>query len=278
VDLNHIGTNPMSRVSVGSSLALRGLLRLALPAVTITLALAIEVSVLPRLRLPDAGPDLVLLVVLGFAVAWGAAGGAGVGFAAGLALDLAPPSVGAIGRHAFVLSCVGALAGRAAREVRTSALRTCLLAGVYAGAAVLGDALLGTLIGDGTGLGRPGLAVAAGAAAIYTVVATPLVVPGIAALARKTASPGARVLAPAGNALGGPVHGGGGAFGGRALGSVVVFGGAAPVPAHGNLTTSDLTTGDLTTGDVKLLDLTSPDQTSQTQRGARRAFQHPEAG
>jgi len=253
-----MGIKSMSHYPAGSNPAVRALLRLALPAATITLALAVEVSVIPHLHLPAAGPDLVLLVVLGFAAVWGAEGGALVGFAAGLALDLAPPSVGAIGRHAFILALVGALAGRAGREVRNSALRTCFLAGLYAGAAVLGNAVLGTLLGDGTGLGRPGLIIAVGAAALYTAVATPLIVPGIVALGRRTASPGARVLAPAGNALGSVAYRSG------SEGLVAVYG--APVrPDSG-----DLASGDSASGDPELVDL-SP-------RGTRRTFQHPEAG
>lgn len=179
----------------------RALLRLALPAAAITLALAVEVSVLPRLRLPYAVPDLMVLVVIGFAAAWGATGGAVIGFAAGLVLDLAPPSVNPIGWHALVLTCVGAMAGRAGRQVGKSALRTCLLAGVYAAVVVAADALIAAVLGDGAGLTRPGLAAAIGATALYTAVATPLVVPGVAALARRTRSPGARVLAPTGDAL-----------------------------------------------------------------------------
>jgi rod shape-determining protein MreD len=197
-----VSSKTMNHPALGSNPLLRGLLRLLLPVVAIVLALTAEVSMVPRLHLPAAGPDLLLLVAVGFAVVWGPAGGAVTGFAAGLALDIAPPSVDAIGRHALVLTCVGALAGRAGRKVSDSALRTCLLAGIYAGAAVLGNAALGTLLGDGAGLDRAGLVAAAGAAAFYTAVATPLIVPGISALARRTQSPGARVLAPAGDALG----------------------------------------------------------------------------
>jgi len=183
---------------------MRILLRAALVLVVTAFLLTVEVSVLPHLGLPAAVPDLVLLAVLAFASAWGPTGGAVCGFVAGLVLDLAPPSVTVIGRHALVLAVVGGLAGRAAREVSRSALRTSLLAGVYAFAATGLNVLLGVLVGEGAGLSRPGLVTAMAATAAYTAVATPLVVPGTAALARRVEGPRAQVLAPVGNAVHGP--------------------------------------------------------------------------
>src|SRR5438445_13588507 len=135
-------------------------LRVALVAVAASLALALQLSVAPQLHLPRAVPDLVLLTVLALAAGWGTTGGAVCGFAIGLAQDLAPPSLTAVGRRALVLALVGALAGRAAREVRRSALRTSLLAGLYAVGATLLNLLIGVALGDGTGLSRPGLPLA----------------------------------------------------------------------------------------------------------------------
>jgi rod shape-determining protein MreD len=151
-------------------------------------------------------PDLVLLTVLALASSWGPTGGAVAGFAVGLAQDLAPPSVSAIGRHALVLALAGALAGRAAREVRRSALRIALLAGRYAVGAMLLNLLIGLALGDGIGLTHPGLLLALGATALYTAVATPFVIPGLAALARRVDGPRARFLAPVGNAVDGPAR------------------------------------------------------------------------
>ena len=185
---------------------MRTALRVALAATAASLALALELSVVPRLHLPYAVPDLVLLAVLALAAAWGTTGGAAYGFLLGLIQDIAPPSVSALGRHALVLAVVGALAGRAAREVRRSALRTSLLAGLYALGAMLLNLLIGVALGDGAGLSRPGLLLALAATAVYTAIATPLVVPGLAALARRIDGPGARLLAPVGHAVDGPAH------------------------------------------------------------------------
>lgn len=181
---------------------MRALLRTLLFTAAIVLTLGMQVSVLPYLSLPYAEPDLVLLAVLTLAATWGPNLGALAGFAAGLAVDLAPPSVTAAGRHALILTLVGALAGRAAVEARRSALRTSLLVGAFAGVATLGNAVLGTLIGSGGTVTSPGLLPGAAACALYTAVATPLVLPWLSALARRTEIRRTLVLAPAGNAIG----------------------------------------------------------------------------
>jgi rod shape-determining protein MreD len=183
---------------------MRLLFRLLLLAAAVTAALVLQLSVLPHLGLPQAEPDLVLLVVLALAGAWGPNLGAVAGFCAGLAVDLAPPSLTAAGRHALVLTLVGALAGRAAAEARRSAVRTSLLAGVYAGVAVFANAALGSLLGEGGSLGSQGLLLSAGACALYTAVATPLVLPWLAALGRRADGRRVLLLAPAGNAIGEP--------------------------------------------------------------------------
>jgi len=185
---------------------MRPLLRAALVVAAASLALVLELSVAPGLHLPYAVPDLTLLTVFALAASWGTVSGATCGFVIGLAEDIAPPAVSAVGRHALVLTLVGALAGRAAREVRRSALRTSLLAGLYAFGATLLNVLIGLAIGVGTGHSRRGLLLALGATALYTAVATPLVVPGLAALARLVAGPRARFLAPVGNAVDGPTR------------------------------------------------------------------------
>ncbi|HET9168352.1 MAG TPA: rod shape-determining protein MreD [Actinospica sp.] len=184
---------------------MRPLLRLLLAAVAVTPALVLQLSVLSRLHLPYAEPDLVLLVVLSLGVAWGPSLGGAAGFGAGLAVDLAPPSVTAAGRHAIVLTLVGAIAGRAASDLNRSALRTSALAGLYAGLATLGNAALGSLLGEGGTLTSADLLQGALACALYTAVATPFVLPGLSALARRADGRRTLLLAPVGNAIGEPV-------------------------------------------------------------------------
>ncbi|HWG27962.1 rod shape-determining protein MreD [Actinospica sp.] len=181
---------------------MRALLRLGLAAAAVTLTLALQLSVLPQLHLPYAEPDLVLLAVLSLGVAWGPNLGAVAGFGAGLAVDLAPPSVTATGRHAIVLTLVGALAGRTATDLNRSALRTSAFAGIYAAVATLGNAVLGTLLGEGGTLSSADLPQGAVACALYTAVATPIVLPGLSALARRADGRRTLLLAPVGNAIG----------------------------------------------------------------------------
>lgn len=65
--------------------------RMLLSTTLVVVALVIQVSVLARLHLPGAVPDLVLLTVLALAMVYGHVGGALIGFGAGLLADLAPP-------------------------------------------------------------------------------------------------------------------------------------------------------------------------------------------
>src|ERR1041384_1273635 len=90
--------------------------RILLSSALVIVALVIQVSVLARLHLPGAVPDLVLLTVLGLALVYGHVGGALIGFGAGLLSDLAPPADHAAGRYALVLCVIGYLAGLAKPE------------------------------------------------------------------------------------------------------------------------------------------------------------------
>lgn len=65
--------------------------RMLLSATLVVVALVIQVSVLARLQLPGAVPDLLLLTVVGLALVYGHVGGALIGFGAGLLADLARP-------------------------------------------------------------------------------------------------------------------------------------------------------------------------------------------
>ncbi|NUT30565.1 MAG: rod shape-determining protein MreD, partial [Streptomyces sp.] len=85
--------------------------RILLSSSLVVVALVLQVSVLSRLHLPGAVPDLLLLTVLGLAMVYGHVGGALVGFGAGLLADLAPPADHAAGRYALVLCVIGYLAG-----------------------------------------------------------------------------------------------------------------------------------------------------------------------
>ena len=122
--------------------------RLALSGMLLVAALLVELSLLTRLPLPGATPDLVLLVVIALALAHGETAGMLLGFAAGLALDLVPPADGPAGRWALVLCLVGYLAGLARGAADRSPVLPWLLVALLAAASVGLYAGLGALFDD----------------------------------------------------------------------------------------------------------------------------------
>lgn len=161
--------------------------RILVSAVLIVVALVLQVSVLARLQLPGAVPDLLLLVVLGLGMVYGPAGGCIVGFAAGLLADVAPPSDHAVGRYALVLCLLGYAAGLARPESRRlrSVTGPLLIVALGAVASTLLYAAVGALVGD-TAARHVGLVGLILTALVYDVLLAPFVVPGVMALARRS--------------------------------------------------------------------------------------------
>lgn len=161
--------------------------RILLSSALVVVALVVQVSVLARLQLPGAVPDLMLLTVLGLALVYGHVGGALIGFGAGLLADLAPPADHAAGRYALVLCLIGYLAGLVKPE--TGQLKSATGPMVVVVAAALGSTLLyagvGALVGD-TAARHVGLGSLLFTAALYDLLLAPFVVPGVMALARRT--------------------------------------------------------------------------------------------
>ncbi|MEU6276605.1 rod shape-determining protein MreD [Streptomyces populi] len=160
--------------------------RMLLSVTLVVVALVIQVSVLARLHLPGAVPDLVLLTVLALALVYGHVGGALIGFGAGLLSDLAPPADHAAGRYALVLCVVGYLAGLARPENGRLKSATGPMAVVVA--AAIGSTVLyagvGALVGD-TAARHVGLSSLLVTATLYDLLLAPFVVPVLMALARR---------------------------------------------------------------------------------------------
>jgi rod shape-determining protein MreD len=160
--------------------------RILLSVPLVVVAMVIQVSVLARLHLPGAVPDLLLLTVLGLAMVYGHVTGALIGFGAGLLADLAPPADHAAGRYALVLCVIGYLAGLAKPE--NGRLRSASGPMAVVVAAALGSTLLyagvGALVGD-TAARHVGLPSLLFTAALYDLLLAPFVVPGVMALARR---------------------------------------------------------------------------------------------
>ncbi|MFE2421039.1 rod shape-determining protein MreD [Streptomyces hokutonensis] len=160
--------------------------RILLSVPLVVVAMVIQVSVLARLHLPGAVPDLLLLTVLGLAMVYGHVTGALIGFGAGLLADLAPPADHAAGRYALVLCVIGYLAGLAKPE--NGRLKSASGPMAVVVAAAIGSTLLyagvGALVGD-TAARHVGLPSLLFTAALYDLLLAPFVVPGVMALARR---------------------------------------------------------------------------------------------
>lgn len=160
--------------------------RILLSAVLTVFALIIQVSILARLHLPGAVPDLLLLVVVALGISYGPVGGSLVGFGAGFLSDLAPPADHAAGRYALVLCLVGYLAGLARPDngqLRSAMKAMLVVAGAVVTSTVL-YAAVGALVGDSDArsVGMSSLLVSA---FFYDLLLAPFTVPWVMALARK---------------------------------------------------------------------------------------------
>jgi rod shape-determining protein MreD len=147
-------------------------------------ALLLQRSAFALLRLPGTTPDLLVVVVVGFAVIRGPLVGCVVGFAAGLLADLAPPADHAVGRLALVFCLAGYLAGLARDEAERSAFMPMLVVAFGAGFVVLMDTAVGRVFGDDQ-VGWAVVARVLPAAVLYDVVLTPFIVPAIAFVDRR---------------------------------------------------------------------------------------------
>jgi rod shape-determining protein MreD len=156
--------------------------RLLLGAVGVVTALLLQTTVLGRLPLPGGVPDLLLVLVVAFALVEGPLAGTVTGFVAGLLADLG--SDHEIGRTALVYTLVGYCAGLAYDDRPRSVLLPFAVVAAAAVGAVSVYALEGLLLGD------PRITAAAfwrslvGTTA-YSVLLTPLVVPAVGALLRR---------------------------------------------------------------------------------------------
>ncbi|MFD8416023.1 rod shape-determining protein MreD [Streptomyces sp. NPDC059650] len=160
--------------------------RILLASTLILVALVVQVSVLGRLQLPGAVPDLVLLTVVALALVYGHVGGALIGFAAGLLADLAPPADHAAGRYALVLCVIGYAAGLVRPD--SGRFRSAWGPLLTVVAAAIGSTLLyagvGALVGD-TAARHVGVTGLLFTATLYDLLLAPFAVPFVMALARR---------------------------------------------------------------------------------------------
>ncbi len=155
--------------------------RFLLGASSIITALLLQATVIERLPLPGAAPDLVLVLVIAFALAEGPMSGMTTGFVAGLLADAM--SAHEMGRLALAYALAGYVAGQF-QDDDHSALQPF-------GVVLLGALTwLGAYTAEGILLGDARLSVqAVGRIALsavpYDVVLTPFVVPLVGGLVRR---------------------------------------------------------------------------------------------
>jgi rod shape-determining protein MreD len=145
-------------------------------------AIVLQVTVLNNLPFPGGSPpNLVLVVVVAMALASGPLEGAVIGFAAGLAIDIAPPATDLLGQSALVFCLVGYGCGKLRGTLERSAWLP--VAGVALGAAA-GEALYALA---GLTFGDPDITVQAvrqvlPVAVFYDILLSPFVLYAVARL------------------------------------------------------------------------------------------------
>ncbi len=147
-------------------------------------ALITELTLLSRLGLPGATPDLLVVTVVAIALAMGPTQGAVAGFTAGVLIDLAPPADSVLGVNAIVYLVIGYITGFVVDPRDRTVPIMMGIVGLAAGGATLATAALDTLLGSGRVSWEdvPGLALSS---ALYAVILAPLVILGVSWLVRR---------------------------------------------------------------------------------------------
>jgi rod shape-determining protein MreD len=153
-------------------------------ALTVLLAVVLQVSVFSDLTVAGVAPNLALLVVVAVALVRGPDLAAVVGFLAGLAVDLAPPADHVAGRWALALVIVGYLAGRVRPDARTSAFAAVVTVAACSFVGTSVYAMGGMLLHDPDLSAVDALRVI-GVSVGYDVLLTPFVLPLLMRLFRR---------------------------------------------------------------------------------------------
>ena len=160
-------------------------MRLRLAAgLAVLCALIVQVSLLDRLALWGAAPGLLLVVVVGFALAQGPMFGAVLGFSAGLLADVVPPADHPLGWLALGFCLAGYVAGLFADDSRRSVLAPVAVVVLAAITTTFSYVLVGLLVGDER-VSVHAIVRVLPSSVFYDVVLTPFIVPLVGALARR---------------------------------------------------------------------------------------------
>jgi rod shape-determining protein MreD len=153
----------------------------------VVLSVVLQAAVLGQVAIDGVVPDIALVVVIAAALVRGPEFGAGVGFAAGVLVDLAPPADHVVGRWALAFVMVGFLAGRLRHEAGSPVGAVlAVAAGSFVGTSIF--ALSGLVLHDRPmPVGDMGQVILLGL--LLDVVIAALLLPGLLALFRRLSPP-----------------------------------------------------------------------------------------
>ncbi len=155
--------------------------------VTLFVAVILQFTLLSRLGLPGATPDLVIVCVVAIALAMGPVQGAVAGFTAGILVDLAPPGGTLLGVNAIVYIAIGFITGFIVDPRDRTVPVMIGMVGLSAAAATLLTAALDTMLGSPQ-VSWEGVPLMVLTSALYAVILAPLVILGMGWLGRRIAS------------------------------------------------------------------------------------------
>jgi rod shape-determining protein MreD len=150
----------------------------------IVTAVIVQLTLLSRLGLPGATPDLVVVTIVAIALALGPTQGAVAGFVGGVLVDLAPPGDSLLGVNAIVYVAIGYLTGIVIDPRDRTVPILIGIVGLSAGAAVLATSALDTLLGSDR-VQWDAVAGMALSSALYAVILAPLAILGVSWLAAR---------------------------------------------------------------------------------------------
>lgn len=153
-------------------------------AIAVFVAVIVQFTLLSRLGLPGATPDLVIVTVVALALTMGPVQGASAGFYAGVLVDVAPPADTLLGVNAMVYIAIGFITGFVIDPRDRTVPLMIGMVGLSAGAATIAVAAVDTLLGSSrvSWEHMPGMVLSS---ALYAVIMAPVVILGIGWLAEK---------------------------------------------------------------------------------------------
>lgn len=150
------------------------------------LAFLIQVTLLSRLGLPGATPDLLVVSVVAIALAMGPIQGAFAGFLAGAIIDVSPPADTVVGVNSIVYLAIGFVTGYIIDTRDRTVPGMIAMAGIACAAAALGTAALDAMLGSPRVIWES-VPLIALTSAVYGALLAPMMIPLLGWLTRKLA-------------------------------------------------------------------------------------------